>query len=219
MKKISLFYFIVLTLLFCSCERSFKTTIEPTTFQIENMHKDILFQEVLLEIHSLYNNTLDFELLKEYLEDNEISKNEERNIHTIFGYTDQNQYFDDLTKQKKRILQLDNRYNLKSRTNSVIMVEVEKAFLELDHFQLTQPSYAALQNCESIRRNCIASVAAEATVMHVGCGLLDLTVLAGIACHGAAIVYQWSAGNNCNLEADHCNEAQRIKVVKIPGSR
>ena len=63
-------------------------------------------------------------------------------------------------------------------------------------------------DCEKERINCIASVAAQAATMHLVCAYLDLTVIAGIICHGAAFTYQWTAGNNCNIAARRCREAQ-----------
>jgi hypothetical protein len=64
----------------------------------------------------------------------------------------------------------------------------------------------AMDDCEAERRNCIGSVAAG---MHVACSAADLTIIAGIICHGAAFVYQWTAGNNCNIAARRCRETQQ----------
>lgn len=58
--------------------------------------------------------------------------------------------------------------------------------------------------CEKQRINCIAAVAAEALVMHVGCAAVDITVLAGIVCHAAAFTYQYTAGKNCNIAYEQC---------------
>lgn len=59
-------------------------------------------------------------------------------------------------------------------------------------------------DCESIRRNCIGSVAAQSAIMHLGCVALDLTFFGGIICHGAAFAYQYFEGNICNANARTC---------------
>jgi hypothetical protein len=58
--------------------------------------------------------------------------------------------------------------------------------------------------CETERINCILAVGAEAALMHLGCAGLDLTFIGGIICHGAAFLYQRSAGRNCNIAAAKC---------------
>lgn len=63
--------------------------------------------------------------------------------------------------------------------------------------------------CERERRNCIIAVGAEAIAMHLACGALDLTIIGGIICHGAAFTYQITQGNNCNIAARRCREAQQ----------
>ncbi|HNU13958.1 MAG TPA: hypothetical protein PKI55_05815 [Chitinophagaceae bacterium] len=79
--------------------------------------------------------------------------------------------------------------------------------IKLEEFELLR---LADDPCETQRRNCIASVSAEAAVMHMGCAALDLSIIGGIICHGAAFAYQWTAGNNCNINAQLCREG-RIK--------
>lgn len=199
-------------LILISCEKSLETNEEAKLFQIENLHKDKVFQRVVVDFYEMFINTQDFDLLKKYLNDNRISENEYMNIHTVFGYQDQNQFLNEKRATEERIRLLNKRYDLKNRSNSLIKKEVELVFDDLGIYEI-ESSDMALSNCESIRRNCILSVASEASVMHIGCGLLDLTVVAGIACHGAAVVYQWSAGSNCNLEADNCKELLRKKVA------
>lgn len=104
---------------------------------------------------------------------------------------------------------MKKRYNFESVPDEKLKTEILKTFEKLDMYQSGQPYVMALSNCESIRRNCIAKVAAEATGIHIGCTVLDISVFAGVACHAAAIIYQWTAGNNCNLEAENCSKSER----------
>ena len=44
-------------------------------------------------------------------------------------------------------------------------------------------------------------------MMHLGCAALDVSIVLGIICHGAATTYHLTEGNTCNLEADKCRGA------------
>ena len=59
-------------------------------------------------------------------------------------------------------------------------------------------------DCNRERGNCIGSVAAQAAAAHLACAAADLTIIAGIICHGAAIIYQITAGDNCNIAYRRC---------------
>jgi hypothetical protein len=45
---------------------------------------------------------------------------------------------------------------------------------------------------------------------HLACATVDLTMIGGINCHGAAIIYQVSASDTCNAEAEDCRDAQSV---------
>ena len=60
--------------------------------------------------------------------------------------------------------------------------------------------------CEEARVDCILSVGAQSALMHIGCATVDLTIIGGIICHGAAFTYQWREGRICNRNARKCRE-------------
>lgn len=178
---------------------------------IEKMHEDVVFQQFLLDIQREVANIQDIFGLKNYLEDGKLSEKEKETIHSVFGYNDKTLYWKERELQNKRLDYLAKRYNISKASDSQKRIEVEKAFTLLRLFKMPNLPNVAMKvedPCESIRLNCIAAVAAEAAVMHLGCAALDLSVIAGIICHGAALAYQYSAGNKCNLEAQKCKEAE-----------
>jgi hypothetical protein len=65
-------------------------------------------------------------------------------------------------------------------------------------------------NCERIRVNCILTVAAEATIMHLGCVSVDWTGISAPLCHGVAILFQIVAGDTCNANAEDCMSASSV---------
>lgn len=59
-------------------------------------------------------------------------------------------------------------------------------------------------NCDRRARNCYARAAGLATAAHIGCAVLDLTVVLGLACH-AAVTLVWMADNDdCKLNYEEC---------------
>lgn len=76
-----------------------------------------------------------------------------------------------------------------------------------DEIQRQFAGNRAIDPCETERVNCIISVGSQAALMHVGCAGLDLTIIGGIICHGAAFTYQWAEGRRCNSAARRCREA------------
>jgi hypothetical protein len=66
---------------------------------------------------------------------------------------------------------------------------------------------AAGDPCEDERIDCLISVASQSALMHAGCAGLDLSIIGGIICHGAAFTYHWAEGRRCNRTARRCREA------------
>lgn len=144
--------------------------------------------------------------LQEYLKDGKLSEYEARTIHTLLGYEDKELFLNDFKAQQERVKFLNRKYDLQSLTTDQKRTAFEESLDKITfakNSKMTKVSIAQ-DPCEAIRQNCVISVAAVATTMHIGCAVLDITVVAGLVCHGAAIAYQYTAGNNCNLESQQC---------------
>lgn len=102
--------------------------------------------------------------------------------------------------------QLIKKYNLQAYKQSEI-TEIAFEALQTNDFSSKSDKgklMVAAKNCERIRVNCLTIVAATAYGAHVACIAADLAVLPGILCHGAVVVYQVAASDNCNAEAENC---------------
>lgn len=207
MRLISLMFFLVITFIF-SCTKTTNDSNEEIIAPIEKIHEDPIFKEIIGEIHRQFISIQSIDTLKEYLKDDKLSEIEEKHIPTLFGYVDRGHFLYDLSRQMNRIEILSKKYNLKNINYEIKKRTLEDALMELDGLQPKKTSdhsmNAFTDRCEDIRRKCIYSVAAESAIMHLGCAGLDLSVIGGIICHGAAFVYQYNAGEKCNLEAENC---------------
>jgi hypothetical protein len=195
-------------MVFLSCNKTLENPIEPESSSIEKIHEDVIFQEFVLDIQRQAGYMQNINTLQQYLKDGELSDYEKETIHGFFGYNDKKLFWSDQTRRHDRLVSLTKKYNLSNATNRQKELAIEKTFIKLGLFSeisLTNRALRAVDPCETIRRNCIGSVAAQAAVMHIGCAALDISVIGGIICHAAAFTYQYTAGNNCNAEAEKCN--------------
>ncbi len=196
---------------FLSCNKKIEPPKEESYFPVESLYKDVTFHEFILDIQKQVSNIQDIQTFRNYIGDGQLSEYETSNIHRIFGYTDKDLFWKDQTLQNNRLLDLNKNYDLKNITESQKRKAVEKAFVTLNLF--SQPSTTDTNQmlvadiCERIRLNCLASVLAEATIMHMACASMDITVVLGLLCHGAAFTYQITTSNNCNLEAIRCKDS------------
>ncbi len=218
MKKLIFLAVIITIITFVSCKKNEQDSSIASVNEIENLHNDKVFQEYLIDNQKQFLNLKDVNKFKTYISDNVIDDKERIAIHSIFGYADSKDYWKERSNQQERVKYLLKTYNLKNVSKESLRYEVMEAIKSSKGFPFTKSHNIANSNgntinddefliggdCEAIRRNCIASVAAEATIMHIGCAVADISVIGGVICHGAAITYQVTAGNNCNRTARNC---------------
>lgn len=181
---------------------------EFVKLSINNIDKDPLFQEYVIKMQNQFNSVKDYTLLSSLLKDGKISNEEANLMYKIYGY-DNNEEFRFAYIQLSNIMkQLWKKYDFNAYTNEEKKASVLKTFEVISHknrFNSKQITLNSMyDDCEKIRVNCILSVAAEATIMHLGCGAMDVAFIIGITCHGVTILYQKTAGDNCNLAANKC---------------
>ncbi len=58
--------------------------------------------------------------------------------------------------------------------------------------------------CMEYFMNRLASISATAAGAHFACAFLDISVIGGIMCHGAAFVYQISESNTARMDLKEC---------------
>lgn len=214
--KLAFSIIILLTVMIAGCKKN--SNIELAKLPLTNIHKDPIFKEFIINTQNQFNSVRDFSALKTYMTDGKISKAEADLLPSLYGYYNREEFlaaFIHLSNIKSYLL---NKYDFKASSYDDKKEAILKTFEQINELKSFQTTYQAplkassnsvvstfiVDDCEKIRRNCILSVAAEATIMHIGCAALDVTILLGIACHSAATLYQYTAGENCNLEASRC---------------
>jgi hypothetical protein len=200
---------IIAVLILNSCEKNQQALDDQFSKKIENLHSDKIFQDFLIDEQQQVLKLTDINKLKNYISDNRLTDDEQINIHKLFGYSDYKVYWEERVAQNERVKYLFKKYDIKNANKDMLRNEITKAQALTNIWESSYYNVMSKTDlCEKIRINCLASVAAEATIMHLGCATLDITVVAGIICHSAATIYQITASNNCNLQAQQCRQQQ-----------
>jgi hypothetical protein len=178
-----------------------------TKLSINNIHNDPLFQDYVVRVHSQYNSVQNFNLLSSIMKDGKITNEESNLLHSVYGYNSKEEFHFAYVQLSNIARELWKKYDFNSYTNEEKKAAVIKTYEQIRHNNPTSNSIALNfidDDCEKIRQSCILSTAAQATLMHIGCGVLDIGVILGVTCHSAAILYQKAEGDKCNAEADKC---------------
>jgi hypothetical protein len=200
------FVMILFSLSIVGCKK--ESTEEITKRSINDIHKDPLFQDYVSKIQIQYNAVQDYTQLANIIKDGKISNEEANLMYKVYGYNNNEEFRFAYIRLAKIMRQLWKKYDFNAYTNEEKKEAVLKTFEQISNKNKFHSKPVTLNfifdDCEKIRVNCILSVAAEATIMHLGCAALDVTFIFGILCHGTSILYQKTAGDNCNLAANKC---------------
>lgn len=110
-----------------------------------------------------------------------------------------------MTQQGENVRYVHERYRWEGHSRGAQLSAVVSTFKELKLYGYQEAGISNISGrCEQRRTACLVSTAAEATLMHLGCTALDLTIIGGIACHGAAITWQLSESAICNMDYSEC---------------
>ena len=200
------FVIIFFSLSIVSCKK--ESTEEITKRSISDIHNDPLFQDYVFKMKNQFNSVQDYTLLSSLLKDGKISNEEATLMCKVYGYNNNEEFRFAYIQLSNIMRQLWKKYDFNAYTNEEKKAAVLKTFEQINNKNQFHSKPVTLNfmfdDCEKIRVNCILSVAAEATIMHLGCSALDLTFIFGILCHGTSTMYQKTAGDNCNLAANKC---------------
>lgn len=123
-------------------------------------------------------------------------------LSIALGFKNSEEYQSYINNQKSVLRDLNNEYNLESvEISKLIHLGIEA--IELENNNLYDKSSDDC-NCERIRRNCIIEVGAAAVVAHLGCASVDWTGIGAPICHGAVLIAQIAASDNCNADTENC---------------
>lgn len=202
-----------LLILAISCTRQLEKGPESelVTLSQDGISEDTVFINLLLSQINHYSNIKNLSKISDALKDNQLSAAELMEYPTYFGYKNLSELTGYYSLMKKRVEYLNKFYNfsdiIKEKKRELIINKLKK-IISNSNGDTKVFTTDLSGSCEQIRINCILSVSAEVLIMHLGCAALDLSIIGGILCHGAATLYQATAGNNCNLNYQQCINQQ-----------
>ena len=205
-KNINLIVILSLLLITVSCNKKTEP-VEKQKIPFENLKTDSRLLE-LIDINTaitskMVDKTVAINLLnKETLDEKDLKE-----LSLSLGFKNSIDFQNLLFKQSSLINALDKDYDFQSFNDDY------KKNIIIESLSIRENKRTILleaNNCERIRVNCILVVAAEATLMHFACASVDWTGIGAPICHGAAIIFQIAAGDNCNANAEDCQTASTI---------
>lgn len=225
MKTILKTLFIIITSMLAFSFTTNNEKGEPDN-SIQGLSSDARFIALAQAQVQAMNNVTDFDALEAFANDDNLSDSDINQIASLLGYPSTATYESYLSNQKDIIKELDDDYNLSnyseaqltqlslnalnsnkskagSRSRSKSKYQTGEIPIIID-VEPTGETNECEDLCEEVRVACLLEVAAAATAAHIGCGIADITIIAGIACHSAVLVAQVAGSNKCNKEAKKC---------------
>lgn len=217
MKKIILFLsaFVVIYTVSCAKKesaayRSPETAglAAPISIAATTISADTVFKALIKGHLEFYKKIQNPEAIRLVLSDNTITPQEYRNYPLYFGCANAGEFENYYKLLNSRVKYLNAKYAFNSRSKQEqSAIVTQEIYLQLGIQQtVVNPSLnlTDVENCERQRRICLGSVSAQTILMHFGCAGLDLTIIAGIVCHSAATLYQYTEGLKCNDAYNQC---------------
>lgn len=207
--KISTLFLLVFSIFFQSCSVDNNPESE-TNFQAKSGSlKDVILQDsnfksFLLDSYNFHENIRDYGAFASIMGDysKELTLSQKAQVASALGLSSYGQYLDYLNVQNSRIAYLEREYNfsqLPTRDkNEIIGIGLEGIV----------PIESNAVDCARRYRNCKIIANSAAVVAHLGCGFADLTVVAGLICHGAVLTGLYAALDNCRMDYEDCRDAK-----------
>mgnify|MGYP000047120698 CR=1 FL=1 len=161
---------------------------------IQNIFEDPLLLEIETNIIHLNPVSNISEILQELSSKTVLIQDDIDNVSEALGFPDPSGLNNFLLMQDSLYQILIYKYNLTSYSPSELTHCLNDVIISLP----------APNNCDTHLRVCAIEASADAALMHLGCGALDLTVLGGIMCHGVVAGWHYNALQGCNLDWDDC---------------
>jgi hypothetical protein len=197
------FLFATLTLILStlSCSKDQITATHEITFAENATSSAPTFYKYFLDdkiiVDKLIKDPILLNQFNNFLKDENISPSELSVYAQILGF--------------QTIEAMNNYFEIRNqfyRNNQMVKFDEIENNLVLEIKNDPYNTLVPVNPCEDARKNCIIKIGAESGLMHVACAAADITIVGGLICHGLAIAYQVSAGNECNAQANLCNRNQ-----------
>lgn len=130
------------------------------------------------------------------------------------GYSGKSEYVLYRDRQKNLVRHLNEKYKL-SNLNPTIARQIIENAIRVNLSSSTVDKFLEDADlCERARVACLASVAAQATFMNIGCLALDPAGGIGILCHAAVLAYQTAESAQCNITAEQCKKNNSTLTIE-----
>lgn len=149
----------------------------------------------LIDSETLHYN---INLVNTILEDNVVTEDEIELVPIALGYSGMTSYKAGLGSKLNLLKKVDQKFELVRFTQGELIQAID---ISIGHIDST-----TLNDCKREKRNCYNIALATATLGHFACGGLDLTIVAGLACHGAVALAHVAMNDNCEIAYNRCIE-------------
>ncbi|HUH51445.1 MAG TPA: hypothetical protein VLZ11_05065 [Flavobacterium sp.] len=164
---------------------------------------DLSKDEDFIELYNLFSEYAevekDIEQITYFISKIEREKNLSNKDMELFaqsmGYENKEQALEYTQRFFSLAINLDNKYNI----SNIRQNELDSIFIT--GFEGIETSS---DDCARRQRNCFAKAAGIATVAHIGCAALDITVILGMACHAGVTLVWVAANDDCKLDYKDC---------------
>ncbi len=204
----SMYIIAVVFLSSCSNESTEENLSIPPENLLSEISTDPLFKEFIIQESGHFDKILDPSRVLEITQNNnELSSSELSDLSNAMGYDNSEELIDFYEEQDKRIKNLISKYRLNSKN----IVDLEAPIMEVfvsESFNVTTKS--AGSTCQDRYNNCMTNAFAVAGLEHIACGLADVTVAVGLACHALVTTLHITANNECGYAKEDCEKNQTV---------
>lgn len=192
---------------------------EKSSNSIQDLSSDARFIGLVQDQMKAMDNVTNFDAFEPFANDTDLSDSDINTISSILGFRNRAAYDLYLSNKNTIIKALDEDYNLSQYTQAQL-AQISLNVMNSSRSQFRSKSLNKVETpidpvpsgetdecedlCEEVRKACILEVGATAVAAHIGCGIADITVIAGIACHSGVLLAQGLGNRKCNKDAKKC---------------
>ncbi len=180
-----------------SCNNQEESEVTSVKIEsIENLINDPSFIAMMGNYSSKNSNILDINLALELTSRDDLSNQEILDLSSALGFSTPEDMLSFFNDQAIFALDIEERYKI-----STYDIEYLHSILLSDD---SAKNSGCIDRCSVRSTNCIVAATATAVVAHLGCATLDITIIAGVICHGAVTANQYIENSNCRLDLEDC---------------
>jgi hypothetical protein len=168
--------------------------------------KDEEFLSYLEQVAKEQSNIVDTKKVEEYNLDGKIDEYEITDLYKVLGFQSNSDFINSLKSQIERLYSLEKKYVISKISVEDMSMLIDQGFVLLNqNFYFNNHTNLSRKNCGRALRNCLAIAYSTQIAGHIGCATLDVTVIAGLICHGAIVITGAAMEDNCDIDYENCN--------------